>query len=47
MKKKFVDEGMFITSSKVIFRVRDGLNEETAKVICGKPQIEPEPEQVV
>ena len=48
VKKKFIIEVMFNTSSKVICRVVDGLKEKKVKVISDEQKIEIiEPEQVI
>lgn len=48
VKKKFIVEIMFITSSKVICRVVDGLKEKKVKVISDEQKIEIiEHEQVI
>lgn len=48
VKKKFIVEVMFITSSKVICRVVDGLKEKKVNVICDETKNESvEPKQVL
>ena len=47
VKKKFIVEVMFITSSKVICRVVDGLKEKKVNVICDETKNESvEPKQI-
>ena len=48
VKKKFIIEVMFITSSKVICRVVDGLKEKKVDMICDETKNESmEPKQVL